>query len=261
MRGMLLDTRLGCGLDDPGHDPAVLADLPIPDEPKPLVCRGRTIEEEARWHRCGVLGISLDGSPAEFRDQIERTGERRGGNALTAASLSDVATPDPPIWRGRSTLLVRSPVLDPGHLVGRPELAPADAILPVEDERGMGRSCPNTSELPTAVHARRVLGVVGVEAHAPASAEDPVVALDQRSERWPCRLVESPDLVPSFHDEAHSTVMVPLGGRPSGWCLSGGRRDNDPEVGELEPQAIRGLVVPLVDQSTEFVRERGPACG
>jgi hypothetical protein len=39
------------------------------------------------------------------------------------------------------------------------------------------------------------------------------------------------------------------------------RLDYDPEVGELEPQAIHGLVVPLVDQSTEFVRERGPACG
>jgi hypothetical protein len=195
----------GRGLDDLGHDPTVFTDLPVPDEPEFHVRRHRTVEEEARGHRSGVLRVSLDGPSAQARDQIDRTGERRGRHALTPVTLADVAARDPPIGRGRLTFLVGGAVLDPGHLVGRPELAPAHALFPVEHERRMGRSCPNPIELSLAIQGC-VSVVVGMEAHAPAAAKDAVVSLDQRGEHCPRRRIESPDGVVRYHHETQSTV-------------------------------------------------------
>src|SRR5215475_12940549 len=110
------------GLDDPGHDPAVLADLAVTNEPELLVSRQGTVEEESGRHGVGALRVSLDGPAAQTRDEIERTGERRRGNALTPVPLTGVAARDPPVRRGRPAFVVRGAVLDPRHLVGGAEL-------------------------------------------------------------------------------------------------------------------------------------------
>src|SRR5215475_1023560 len=105
-------------LDDPGHDPAVLADLAVPDEPELLIGRQRAVEQEPGGHRTGVLRVSLDGPPAQPRDEIKRTGERRAGHALAPVPLPGEAARDAPVGRARPGFLVRRPVLDPGHLAG-----------------------------------------------------------------------------------------------------------------------------------------------
>src|SRR5205823_6037705 len=83
-------------LDDPGHDPAVLADLAVTGEPELLVGRQGAVEEEPGGHRPGVLGVSLDGAPAQACDEIERTGERRRGHSLAPVPLPGVAARDAP---------------------------------------------------------------------------------------------------------------------------------------------------------------------
>ena len=68
----------------------MLADLAVTNEPELLIGRQGTVEEESGGHRVGALGVSLDGPAAQTRDEIERTGERRRGNALTPVPLTDV---------------------------------------------------------------------------------------------------------------------------------------------------------------------------
>jgi hypothetical protein len=85
----------------PGHDPTVVADLAVADEPELLVGRKSGCREPV-GHGTGVLRVSLEASPAQARDEIDRTGERRAGQALTPAPLTDVATSDPPVGRGSS---------------------------------------------------------------------------------------------------------------------------------------------------------------
>lgn len=127
-------------LDDPGHDPAVLADFAVTGEPEFLVGRQSAVVEEAGGHRAGGLRVSLDSSPAQARDEINRPGERRSGHALTPVTLTDVAARDSPVRQGGPAFLVRRPGLDPGHLLGRAELTPADAILP--SKRARRELCP-----------------------------------------------------------------------------------------------------------------------
>src|SRR5215472_19175824 len=64
-------------LDDSGHDPAVLADLAVTDEPELLVGRQGTVEQESGGHRVGALRVSLDGPAAQTRDEVKRTGAAR----------------------------------------------------------------------------------------------------------------------------------------------------------------------------------------
>src|SRR5512146_196684 len=52
-------------LDDPGHDPAVLADLAVTGEPELLVGRQGTVDQESGGHRAGALRVSLDGPAAQ----------------------------------------------------------------------------------------------------------------------------------------------------------------------------------------------------
>src|SRR5262245_50188805 len=124
--------RLRVWLDHLRNDPAVLADLAVADESEPFVRRQSTVEEESRRNRAGGLRVALHPPAAEIRDEVERTRERRGGDALAPVPLADEVARDPPVRQCRQALLVRSAVLDPRHLVGRAELAPAQAVVPIE---------------------------------------------------------------------------------------------------------------------------------
>lgn len=90
---------------------------------------------------------------------------------------------------------------------GCPELAPANTAVPVENERRMGRSGPNTIELPFAVEGRRSSPAdpLGMKPHAPATAKDAAVALHQRHERGLRRLIESLDGIRRFDHEPSLT--------------------------------------------------------
>src|SRR3989454_12714484 len=89
-------------------------------------------------------------SPAEIRDEVERTRERRSRDTLAQMPLADEVARRPPVRQCRHALLIRGPVLDPRHLVGRAELAPAQAVVPIEHEGCMRRPCPHASQLPLA---------------------------------------------------------------------------------------------------------------
>jgi hypothetical protein len=81
----------------------------------------------------------------------------------------------------------------------------------------MGRSCANAIKLPFAVKGRRgsLADPLGVEPHAPAAAKDAVVALHQRGEGGPRRLIESLDGVRRFDPEAQpNRVGYSPGSRP-----------------------------------------------
>ena len=175
----------------------MLADLPVPGEPQLLVGRQRPVVQEPGGHRVGVLGVSLHGSPAKSGDQVQRAGERGGSHALTPVSLADVTARDPPVRWGRLAFLVGGAALDPRQLPGRAELAPAQAVAAVEDERRMCRSRTHAGQLAVTVQLRRgvLADALGMESHAPAAAEDAVVVLHQRGERRPRRLVERSDTV------------------------------------------------------------------
>ena len=106
------------------------------------------------------------------------------------------ATGDSPVRRRGPVLLVCGPVLDPWYLVGLAELTPPDAIVSVEDKRGMSGSGMDALLLALSVEVRSAPGnSLGMESHAPAAAEDSVVALDERRESGPGRLAKSLDLV------------------------------------------------------------------
>jgi hypothetical protein len=81
-------------LDDPGHDPAVLADLAVTGEPELLVGRQGTVEQESGGHRAGALRVSLDGPAAQTRDEVKRTGAARSAPG-TPRHLRPVPVPVP----------------------------------------------------------------------------------------------------------------------------------------------------------------------
>src|SRR6059058_2408576 len=55
-------------LDEPGHNPTVLADLAVADEPEFLVGGERAVEQKAGGNRVRVFGVSLDPPAAQSRD-------------------------------------------------------------------------------------------------------------------------------------------------------------------------------------------------
>jgi hypothetical protein len=128
--GRLPDPLSRLRLDDYGHDPAVLTDLPVGGEAELLVRRERSVEQESCRHRVGALGIALHRSPAEGGDQVQRPGQCGGGYAMSSVALADIAAPDSPIGEGLLTLLVGGAALDPRQFRGRPELAPAGQPSP-----------------------------------------------------------------------------------------------------------------------------------
>src|SRR3954453_16396596 len=130
-------------------------------------------------------------SAAVARDEVDPSGEGGGGDPAPAPALADVAAGDAPVRQLGQALLVGGPALDPGHLVRRAELAPAEALVAVEDECGVRGAGTHPLQLPLAMEVcRGVLDAsLGMEADAPAAAEDAAVPLDERRERWPRRLV------------------------------------------------------------------------
>src|SRR5580693_867904 len=121
--------------------------------------------------------------------------------ALAPVPLPDIAACDSPVGRGRPAFFVRRPVLDPGHLAGCAGLAPAHAIVPVEDECGVGLALPD-SLLFRGTVVRRVPRIFEVERHAPAPAKDAYIVLHLRGERGPRRLIDSLHGVRRFGHEA-----------------------------------------------------------
>jgi hypothetical protein len=260
---MYPEGRLGLADDDPGHDPPVLADLAVANEPELLVGRKRTVEEEACGHRTSVLRVSLHGSPTKARNEIQRTGESGRSHAPAPVPLADVATRDPPVRRRRLTLLVRRTVLDQGQLVRSAELAPADAVLPVEHKCRVRCSRPHAVMLPFVVELplRFPVTAFGVEGHAPAAAKDPIVALHQRGKGTPRGPIEGLDGVVRFDHEAQPTREMPV---TSHSRLVPGARRADPPVPErsdmsLEPKRTGASVtlVPKTGAAVLATSERG----
>jgi len=183
-------------LDYPAHDPGVFADLADAGEAVLLEKLDCGAEQEAalRLAPGGHLGDRLDKPAAQMGDLVERAFQRRGRDALTAVLLIDVDAGDPPVWgRGRG-LVVLAAVLDARKLFGAAVLALAlrGAVL-VDDERGVRAGFVDAAFLCCTIVRRARPGRLGVVAHAPAAAEDPVVTLDELGERGPRGRVERPD--------------------------------------------------------------------
>ena len=109
------------------------------------------MEQEPGGDQRGVLRVALDPAATEPGDQPERAGEPGGGDALATVALAGVVARDPPVREVGDPLLVRHAVLDAGHLVGRAELGPADAVVALEDQGGVGRPGPYPLELAIAI--------------------------------------------------------------------------------------------------------------
>ena len=97
--------------------------------------------EKARRHRTSVLWIAFNPASTETSDQVERASQGCRVYTLAAVPLAHLAARDPPVRRPGLSLLGCGAVLDPWYLVWLAELAPADAIASVEDERRMCGSC------------------------------------------------------------------------------------------------------------------------
>lgn len=159
-------------------------------------------EEEASGHRAGWFGVALHAAPSEVGDELQRSSQTGAGHSFAAVSLADEAACDPPIRELFQSLVVFTPTLDAGHLGGLPELAPPDAFVAVEDKRRMSGAGAHSVEfsLPLWLQSIGIVVVFRVEAHAPATSEDPVVGLHQRCERFPTRRVERLDRVLVHHE-------------------------------------------------------------
>src|ERR1700680_3682698 len=197
--GIVPGSRCSGRLDHLGHDPGVLADLAGAGEAVLLEKLDRRAEQEAplRLAAGGHLGDRLDKPAAAMGDLVERAFQRRPRDPLTAVLPVNEEAGDPPVWRSRGGLVVLAPVLDARKFPGAAVLAPAlhGAVL-VDDERGMRAAFSDPALLSCTIVRRVRPGILGVIAHAPAAAENPVVALDELGERGPCGCVERPDRIP-----------------------------------------------------------------
>ena len=199
---------------------------------------------------------------------------------MTPEPLTDIAARDSPVWRGRPAFLVRCPVLDPGHFAGCAELAPADAVLPVENERGVGFALSDSLFLRSTFLRHVGPRFFGVEAQAPAAAEDTVVALRQHSELGPGRLIQRFDGVPRFDHEVepnagHGTSLSSRTSGGSGAVTVGRigqraihRRHRWPPLGtagRYSPLAltneIKGVVLPKLPGDVVVVWSSGRVAG
>src|SRR5262249_28822664 len=145
--------------------------------------------------------------------------------------------------------------LDPGHLAGGAELAPAHAVVAVVHQGGMRPAFPHPALLGGAVVLWVRPGVIVMEAHAPAAAKDAVVARHQRGERGPRRLVEGPHGVRRFGHKFNLT-------RPKDISLSGpnqrrrwtfGLRQASPDL-----HAVTTLVTPGLHNHPLACNRAGP---
>ena len=171
----------------------MLADSAVPREPELLVRRERAVEKKAGGHQIGVFGIALDTTTAGVSDEVEGPGESCCEDTLAPVTLADKAAGDSPIRQRDEFFLVGGSVLDPWQLVGSSELAPADAVRSVKDKRRMRGSSADAVVLALSIESRVAPGdALGVDADAPASAEDSIVAFHQRREVSPGRTRREP---------------------------------------------------------------------
>jgi len=167
----------------------VLAEPAAAGESLALEHRDGSVVEERRRGRAvrGVLRVALDGPAAETGDLVERTREGGGRDALPPVVAVDEEAGDPPIREGVEIGEVGAAVFDARELVGRAELAPADARVAVIDERRVRSALAHAAFLLGPVLGRRLVAADSllVEAHAPAAAPDAVVRLDEAREVRP----------------------------------------------------------------------------
>src|SRR5215472_3128901 len=187
-----------CRADLPGHDPCVLADLAGPGEPVLLEELDRRAEQEpARGLAAGGhLRDRLDQAAPVRGDLLKCAFQRRPGDSLAAMVLVDPDARDPPVRPRRRVLVVFALVLDGGQFLRASVLAPPlrGAAL-VEDQRRVRAVRPDPALLPGTVLRRVCMGQLAMEAHAPATSEDPVVALHHLCEGIPRGRAERPDRV------------------------------------------------------------------
>jgi hypothetical protein len=89
--------------DDAGHDPAVLADLAVPDEPEFLVGRKSTVVEETGGHRTGVLR-AYGGRGLFIYDEAPVPADRGNALAVSGGSANAIVFPS-----GSGTFTWRTP--------------------------------------------------------------------------------------------------------------------------------------------------------
>src|SRR5215471_9594008 len=193
------------------HDPGMLADLPDPAEPVVLEqLDGRAEQEPPNgFATSGHLGDRLDETATRCGDLLERAAEGSPRDALPAMLFVNVEAGDPPVRQRWRVLFVFAPVLDGRKFFGAAVLAPSlsDPVV-VEDQRRVRPALANLGLLGGAIP--RVTGAVHlkafrVKAHAPAAAEDAIIALDYLRERVPGRGVKRPDTIrnPLSHRQQH----------------------------------------------------------
>jgi hypothetical protein len=186
------------------HPTSILVCLPVGQLTIPRSSRRRSPEAPAlaresphAWGRKALLAQGIPANPRSARKRQDRVGCTNSvvhSNSTICGGIVFVhpTARDPPVGQCRQALLVRGAVLDPRHLVGRAELAPAQAVVAVEHESRVRRAFPYPSKL-TVAFRRGSASTVFVESHAPAAPEDPIIAFHQRGERRPGRLVQSFD--------------------------------------------------------------------
>src|SRR5580698_10544432 len=164
----------------------MLRDLALSGETAALEHRDGRVVAEAACQLCvlDIVRIALDPPAAKASDFGEGAVERGGRHAFSAMATGDEEAGDAPVGQVRQPGLISLEALDPRQLPGRTELAPADAVIALEDERRLRTPLGDQLRLLRAVHRRRYAPArtFGVEAHAPAAAPDAIVLFSQARE-------------------------------------------------------------------------------
>src|SRR6476469_7784644 len=199
-------------VDLAAHDPAPLRDLAVADETEVGVERlgtGVEVRTALRLAVVDLLRVRLDGPAAGAPDLLEDRRHRGPGDASPAVLAAGEDAADAPARELVELLLVGRGVLDVRQLVGRPELAPADAPVTVVDEDLVDGLLPGVALLGLAVVLPAAAEPFGVEADAPAAAPDPVVGLDELGEVVPGLGRQEPGPVKRRLDLTHQLGVGP----------------------------------------------------
>jgi hypothetical protein len=175
----------------------VLAHLPDPAESVVLEeLNGRAEQEAARsLAPGGHLRDGLNQATTSPGDLAEGPGQRFPGDALAAMPFVYPEAGDPPVRTRRSVFVILPPVLDAGEFRRAAVLTPSlRGTAVVQDQRGVRAAFPDPRLFRRAIADLR-LAALRVITDAPASPEDPVVALDEFGEGIPRGSVQGPDRV------------------------------------------------------------------
>lgn len=180
-----------------GDNPSVLTELAVALEAELFEGRQITVVQKSCGNSARRFGVPLNGAAAEVRDQVKSPGQGCGRYALSSMAFADVAAADTPSRQRGPSSVVSDSVLDPRNFLRRPELSPAKAVVTIEDECGVCGTRSHALELALPVPPIVARLTTRMHAHAPASAEDAAVRLDEFGERIPCRLIKRADCVVS----------------------------------------------------------------